>query len=56
MKQTVCDHCGKVINNDTFKDIPISVDGYKEHADLCGVCIGQLINFVEAYIDGEGEK
>ena len=56
MKQTVCDHCGKVIIRADCKDIPITIGKYKEHADLCVVCNGKLINIVEAFIDGEGEE
>lgn len=53
MKQTVCDHCGKVINNDEFKDIPIVIGGYKVEADLTAECLGKLIAIVDRYLDGE---
>jgi hypothetical protein len=55
MKQTVCDRCGKVIVNDDYKDINITIGGYDEVADLCGKCLGKLISIVEEFLDG-GDK
>lgn len=55
MKQVVCDHCGKLITNDDYKEINITIGGYYEVADLCGKCLGELIGKVERYIDG-GEQ
>lgn len=55
MKQTVCDRCGKVIKNDDYKDINITIGGYDEVADLCGTCLGELMSVVERFIDGGGQ-
>ena len=55
MIQIVCDHCGKHIDEEKFKVIPISIGGYKTEAILCGVCHGELITKVERFIDG-GEQ
>ena len=56
MTKIHCDHCGKVIVNDDYKDINITIGGYNEAADLCGKCLGELISMVERFIDGEEEK
>lgn len=53
MKQIVCDHCGKIIVDDDYKDIPITIGAYDEIADLCGKCLGELMAIVEGFIDGE---
>ena len=53
MIQTVCDHCEKIIVDDDYKNIPITIGGYDEIADLCGKCLGELISLVEGFIDGE---
>lgn len=56
MKQTVCDHCGKVIEEEKVKTIWICIGGYETEADLCGVCHGEFITKVERFINGEAEK
>lgn len=50
MKQTVCDHCGKLAK---YQDINITIGGYEIEADLCGEHLGELIGIVERFIDGE---
>lgn len=56
MIQTVCDHCGNVIEEEKAKVIQICIGGYKTEAMLCGVCHGELITKVERFINGEEEK
>lgn len=56
MIQAVCDHCGKVVEEEKFKLIPIYIGGYKTEADLCGICHGELITKVERFINGEVEN
>ena len=56
MIQIVCDHCGKVIEEEKAKAIPICIGGYETEAMLCGVCHGELITKVERFINGEESK
>ena len=52
MIKTHCDHCDKVIE-DKAKEIVIRIGNYEDKAELCGVCMGRLMNIAESFLNGD---
>ena len=50
---TLCDHCGKPIDDNKSKTVSIRVSGYVDSADLCDTCLGKLIHIAESFLMGE---
>lgn len=53
MIKTHCDHCAKIVEDHVngIQELSIAIGGYVIKADLCWLCLGQLISTVEAFVD-----